>query len=847
MMRNSSLRAMFLVGLLAPWTALAQDPPAPGGATRPGATRPSGGSTSGGSTSGGDSSGGDNPSGGSTSGGSTSGGATTPAGGDTPANPNALPGNEPERQTPPKFTGATKISIDTTGTTLRDLVKYFSETTGRNFIIADESSLKETVTIISQKPVGVSEAYEAFLQALEIHGYTTVTIGSMTRIIKAGDASQSPLVVRQGDDISSTSNYVTQIIPLQNVSVNDLQSVVQSLASPEAKIVAYAPSNTFIITEMSVNLKRIYGIINDLDVAAPKSHLEVIPIQYADSEEIKQLIEDLYGTAATESGGTRASAASDAAARRRPRRDAAAEPAAATTTESISAGKETKYISKVISDERTNSIIVLANEEGFQAVRDLLRDLDVDVDPANRSQIHVVYLEHAKAEDVATVLSNLSENGGSTATTPRRRTTTDTAAAGGAAAARTAAAGAETGGTSVTAAFDSGMRITQDEATNSLVIIANSDDFRIVKQVIDKLDIQRRQVLIDAVILELASTDSFEASVAYHGPFSQAGENTTGLVGGQFGTSSLGLTQDLLSGLALGVFGPTVSVPFNTGSGVENIDVPAFGIVVQALRSNSSVDIVSNPNLLTLDNEEAQIVVGRKVPFPTTTTYSSLGQPIVSYQREDVATTLKVTPRVNSSNQVTLEVTVEVAEVEESDSGLDPSTAGFITSKREIETTALVSDNETVVLGGLVGMTDTKVETKVPILGDLPLIGVLFRGSRTEFRRSNLMVFLTPHIVDDDGDMLEIMRVKEAQRQEFIRRFYGKSRDEQMDQLHDLLKYSMNFVDEVPMYSGPDPVPAEEDEEEITEASARAIRDVLDETPPPEPAPAPDATPAEVP
>ncbi len=715
-----------------------------------------------------------------------------------PVVPDSVPGNEGDRQKPPEIAGAKKISIETQGTTLRDLVKYFADVTGKNFILPDDGSLKESVVIISHKSVSVPEAYEAFLQALELHGYTTVQVGSLVRIVKSGEAAQTPTLVKQGDNISGTANYVTQIIPLENVSVSDLQSVVQSLASPEAKIVAYQPTNTFIITEMSANLRRIYSIITDLDIAAPKSRMQIFEVQYAKAQDIKQLIDDLYGTAASTAGGAQATTP---ATRRRPQRDTAAPeaaPAAGTAADGgLTAGKESRYISKVIADERTNNLIVIANDEGMQSVRDLLAEIDVDVDPSNRSQIHVLYLEHAKAEDVAQVLSNLSENGGSATTTPRRRTTTGTAAPAG-------APDAPAGPTSVTAAFDSGMRITHDESTNSLVIIANSDDYRVVKQVIDQLDIRRRQVLIDAVILELASTDELDQGVAYHGGQASADTGSVGILGGQFNASSLGLTQDLLSGLALGVFGPSISVPF--GAPGQTLDIPAFGVVVQALRTNSSVDIVSNPQLLTLDNEEAKIVVGRKVPFPTSTSFSQLGTPIVSYQREDVATTLKVTPRVNSSNQVTLEVTVEVAEVEEDNRGLDASQAGFITSKREIETTALVGDNQTVVLGGLVGMTDTVVETKVPILGDIPVIGVLFRGSRVEHRKSNLMVFLTPHIVDDDDDMLEIMKIKEAQRQEFIRRFYGKSRDVQMKELQDLLRYSMNYYGEVPVYSGPDPI-----------------------------------------
>jgi type II secretory pathway component GspD/PulD (secretin) len=171
-----------------------------------------------------------------------------------------------------------------------------------------------------------------------------------------------------------------------------------------------------------------------------------------------------------------------------------------------------------------------------------------------------------------------------------------------------------------------------------------------------------------------------------------------------------------------------------------------------------------------------------------------------------VAITLKVTPRINSSNYVTLELEVEVQEIEEDDSGLDVNQAGFITSNRQVQTVALVKDNQTVVLGGLVGTTETEVETKVPVLGDLPLIGALFRGSRKQSRKSNLMIFITPHIIDDEEDMWEIQRVKEAQRQEFMRRFYGKSRDKQMAEMQRLLQYSMNNVDQPSLYRGPSTV-----------------------------------------
>ena len=228
--------------------------------------------------------------------------------------------------------------------------------------------------------------------------------------------------------------------------------------------------------------------------------------------------------------------------------------------------------------------------------------------------------------------------------------------------------------------------------------------------------------------------------------------------------------------------------------------MPSFGIALHALQTNSAVDIVSRPNFLTLDNEEAKIVVGRYIPFPVSTGRDYNGQPIVSYQREDVAITLKVTPQINESNFVTLEVFQEVQEVEEDNQGLDASSAGFITSKRSAETTVVVRDNQTVVIGGLIGNTETEVETKVPILGDLPLLGLLFRGQRNTSRKTNMLIFLTPHIVDAPEDLEEVYRIKWAQRQEYIKRFYGKGRDRAASEMKKLLSYSMNQVDSPSVY-----------------------------------------------
>jgi general secretion pathway protein D len=287
----------------------------------------------------------------------------------------------------------------------------------------------------------------------------------------------------------------------------------------------------------------------------------------------------------------------------------------------------------------------------------------------------------------------------------------------------------------------------------------------------------------------------------------------------------------------MGVFGEAIDVivPDGTG-GTTTLSVPAFGVALNALQANSMVNILSTPNILTLDNEEAKIVVGRNIPFPISSGLDANGNQLISYQREDVAITLRVTPQINESNYVTLEIFQEVSEIEEDSSGLDVTSAGFITSKRSAETTVLVKDNQTVVIGGLMGQTETEVETKVPLLGDLPLIGFLFRGRRTSSRKTNMLIVLTPHVIDDPSDLEEVYRVKVAQRDEFLRRFYGRSELEQAHELDSLLRYSMNLIDEPSVYrtkivkprietsiEGPGPMEAPEEVELIEEELAEEI------------------------
>ncbi|MFM2244578.1 MAG: hypothetical protein RL071_652 [Pseudomonadota bacterium] len=762
--------------------------------------------------------------------------AAAPAGDAAPA---AAP---PERQKPPPVGGAAKVTIDFVDIQMSDLVKYMAEITGRNFILTEE--IKGTATIISHEPVTVAEAYEAFLSVLEVNGLTTVTVGGITKVVSTSNAANNPLRVYEGGNIPYTDNYVTQIIQLDNVSVSDISSVVKELSGKGAKIIAYAPTNTLIITDAAVNIRRVYKIISQLDVASPKAKLEIIPLRHATAAELEKVVEELYGG----QGGTSASqpAGADSKASSKKRRSTPT-PEAGGSASASAVGAEGKYIEKIISDERTNSLLILANEEAIEAVKRLIEKLDVDVDPASRAQIHVVYLENAKAEDVSQVLSSLANNttGGSTSRNSqnnsrnRRNGQTPMPQAGGGKP-NTAAEG-EPGEGGAVAAFDSGLRIAADENTNSLVIIATKDQFEIIKQVITNLDIRRKQVLVEAVILELSTDDAGSFGMGIHA--GNPNGETTNIYSAQLGASSLGLSSDLLSGAAIGAFGPSISVPLgglgststtstDSSSTASSIDIPAFGVVLNALQTSSSVNIVSTPSVTTLDNEEAKIIVGRNVPFPVGQSQTSFGVPIINFQREDVAITLKVTPQINESNFVTLEVFLEVQDIEGDIAAA--GAGGPTTSKRSVENVVLVKDNQTIVIGGLISTTQTETETKIPILGDIPVLGVLFRGKSKQARKTNMLVFLTPHIIDDPADYEEIYRVKIAQRKEFIRRFYGKSRENQEQELMELLSYSMNQIDQPSHYRGSTDSPSRY---EVIGEQAPATPTPTPEQPAPAPAP----------
>ncbi len=716
-----------------------------------------------------------------------------------------------ERKTTPLAPDSTRLHVDYDNAEIKDVIKDFAERYGLNVLIDPKISGK--VTIISPVPVLRGDAFKIFLAALDQQGYTTVVEGRdargepyLLRVIDSREAKSEPIQVYRGST-PNTATLITRIIQLENVSVDDVSKVISKMISSAGDLTTYNPSNTLILTDSGNNIRRILDIIKELDISAPKQKLEVVPIQFAEAAQVVEIIKEIYGE-----DGSGAAAATPAATSRAARRNRNTKAAAAPeTASSTSVGSEASFIGKMIADERTNSIIVLATEKSLGEIRALIKKIDYETDPFAASDIRVVYLSHAKAEDLSTTLNSLIQQSNQRAGQTTTRVNNRAAATANDAAGR----GTNSGAAGDLGNFSGEVRITHDVPTNSLVITASSDDFRRLRRVIDALDIARKQVFVETVIMEVSDQSRKDSGVSWHGgrPGDQNNPAGVNVVAGR-GTESLNLASalldgSLLGGAGLGIFGNAIDLAL---PGVEGgISIPTFGIVLRALQDDSSTNVLSAPNILTLDNEEASIEVGETVPFPTGGFLGGLGGaaggaaglagiPSVSFTREDVGIILRLTPQVNESDWVTLDIYQEISEVKEGSATDTLASCGPTTTKRSAETHVSVRSNQTIVIGGLMQEVETEVETKVPILGDIPLIGALFRNKLKTKRKTNLLIFLTPHVIDDADDLQEVYRIKMLQREEFMRRFYGKTREQQAAELSSLLRFSMNLPEQPSVY-----------------------------------------------
>ena len=737
-----------------------------------------------------------------------------------------------------------QINIDYDNVDIKDVIKDFSRKTGRNFLI--DPKLSGKITIHAPLAVSMEDAYEVFLAILDANGYATVVEARyrsgddqytelgytrprwnkgdplITRILSAADARSEPLRLYKGSHTPNTSALITRLIRLDNISADEVSNVVSKWVSSAGELVAYAPTNMLILTDSANNITRIMELIKELDISAPRQKLDVIMIEFAEATRVVEIVKEIYGEDGTAQSKTKTT--SSAAARRTARKSKAAAAKKGGGTSKV--GSESSFIGKMIADERTNSIIVLATEKSLVEIRDLVKRIDYETDPFADGDIHVMYLEHAKAEELSQTLNNLIQQSNQRAQQRSTERRGNAASARGGSARTTTTArsgqGGDGGGN-----FEGEVRLTHDVPTNSLVITASREDYARLRKVVDMLDIPRKQVFVETVIMEVSDTRINDNGVSWHGGGLINGDATSASIIAARGQSSISpaaglLDGSLLAGLGMGIFGEALNIPL---PGVEGgFEIPAFGVVMRFLQEDQSTNVLSSPNILTLDNEEATIEIGETVPFPTGGLGSlggALGAaggaaggllsslPSISFTREDVGIILRITPQINESDWVTMDVYQEISEVKEGSAADSASSGGPTTTKRSAETTISVKSNQTIVIGGLMQEVETENESKIPILGDIPLLGALFRNKRKTKRKTNLLIFLTPHVIDGPEDLQEVYRIKMLQRQEFMRRFYGKTPEEQLAELNELVRYSMNLPDSPSVYRDRPPKPRE--------------------------------------
>ena len=608
------------------------------------------------------------------------------------------------------------LSMDFTDVELPVLIKFMSEQTKKNFIF--DERVQGKITIISPRRITLDEAYNVFLSVLQAKGFTTVTQGNTIKIVVAREARQDSIHTGVAKDTAS-SEFITRLVPLQYLESPEVVPLVAPLVSKDGMVSAFASSNTLMLIDSRANIDRIVTILSEVDNPGAPGILRVYPLAYAIATETVKTLSSIY----LEAGPATGPQASRGRSRGQilPSRGVAV---------------------KLLPDSRTNSIIVYAGQELQDDVADLLKKIDVPA--AGSGKINVLYLENADAEEVSKVLASLSKERAGAATTPTP--------SGRAALPATGGAGI------VSAELEGGVKVTPDKATNSLIIVASANDYETLLGVIKKLDIRRRQVYVEAVIMEITLDKERDLGVEFRGAVQQ-GNNNAFLAGTNFGFT--GGVNDLFTALATGnplLLTGTGLIAGGIGGSVtlpDGTKVPAITAVLRAAQTHTNVNILSSPHLLTLDNKEAEIIVGQNVPFITSQARdtTNLANTINTVERKDVGITLRLTPHIHESDFVSMEIYQESSAIV-GDTLLNTSQVGPTTTKRSAKTSVLVKSGDTLVLGGMMQETYTTSSSQVPLLGDIPLLGRLFRFKSVHRQKTNLLLLLTPHIIREPGQMV---------------------------------------------------------------------------------------------
>ncbi len=589
-----------------------------------------------------------------------------------------------------------EISVNFNNVDIQVFIKFISELTGKNFVV--DQRVRGKVTIISPGRISVKEAFKVFESVLEVHGYTSIRAGEIYKIVPSPDARTKSIETKLKEEaVAPEDKIVTQLISLRYADPVEVKRLFAPLISKSSAILAYPATNILIVTDVYSNIKRLLKILKVIDIPGIGREISVIPLYFADATKLVKLIDTFF---------------------KAPRK-----PPKTTARREV----------KLFAEDRTNTVIVLASENDTLKIKKLIKLLDKET-PRKKEKIHVYYLENANAEELAKVLQGLQtkESDSEKGRPLKRRRAPE---------------------------ISDRIIITPDKATNSLIIRADKDTYLVLEEIIKKLDIPRSMVYIESLIMEVNIDKEFEIGTewsAFAGDLNDDG-TFTGIGGGSGGGGFNKIPAiDPETGLPVGPFPTGFSLGIFQTLKIGDLIFPNLAAMINVLKKDKDVTIISTPQILTMDNEEASIIVGATRPFQTSTTVTDDSE-LQNFEYRDVGVTLKITPHITKDRMVRLKIFHEIQKLDElaSTDVITPTTL-----KRSIDTTVIVKDKSTVVIGGLIDDAIANVEHKIPCLGDIPLAGWLFKSLSEGREQTNLFVFLTPHVITSPEEADELYNKK---------------------------------------------------------------------------------------
>lgn len=666
--------------------------------------------------------------------------------------------------------GGTEINVKNAD--IAAVVKIFSKKTKRNYIL--DEKVKGKVSIYLPGKVTAEESLRILDSVLAFKGFTSVPISeNLWKIVPIREARQATIpTITEEPEGEPTAAVVTRVLPLSFVDAEEMRQLVAQLVSPEGLVNAYTGTNSLIIIDSQDNIERIAELIRHLDVPFSDRDMTIVPIQHAEAKEVAETLKEILGEQSAEGSADARGRMGDNAipGQNIPRtgtipNNAAGGPSIvpAGGITSATRGREPK----IIPDERTNSVILVADPDTTARLQGLIEQLDSKIDLSD-AKFYVYRCQFADAEELVTVLSGLIGESSPGETTARALGSSSDRSLGSGnrmgtdSLSRTqqrldrqrrtpgearSTSSDRSGGTGAVQLSES-IAISADPATNSLIIVASRADYQKVKQLLEQLDIRRRQVLVEAIILEVFVEDNQELDASFI--TSTGGSDGGVLVKSDFGNDLGRFLSDprQVSNFSVAAASSgSLTLP-------GDIVIPTQALLISALKSNNNVNILSAPNILTTDNEEAEILVGENVPFisSTSTSGDNLNNTFNQVDRQDVGITLRLTPQISSGETVHLRVFTEVSSVIPS---ADSATLGPTTRQRTSETSVLTRDGQMIVIGGLMSDDTGISDSGVPFLKDIPVLGSFFRQSVEVKRKRNLLIFITPHVVQDQYDARE--------------------------------------------------------------------------------------------